>query len=61
MNETTTSSEETQTERVSLLAKARQEGAGRQEELPFAFIAGQTITDLPKDLYIPRVPGARAP
>jgi segregation and condensation protein A len=40
-------------ERISLLAKARQESAGRQEELPFAFVAGQAVTDLPKDLYIP--------
>lgn len=53
MNETTTSNEETPAERVSLLAKARQESAGRQEELPFAFVAGQAVTDLPKDLYIP--------
>ncbi|HTR00929.1 MAG TPA: ScpA family protein [Candidatus Acidoferrum sp.] len=37
----------------SLLAKARQELAGQQEELPFAFIAGRAVTDLPKDLYIP--------
>ena len=53
MNETTPGTEETPTERVSLLAKARQESAGRQEELPFAFVAGQAMTDLPKDLYIP--------
>lgn len=52
MNETTTGNEAIQ-ERVSLLAKARQESAGRQEELPFAFVAGQAVTDLPKDLYIP--------
>lgn len=38
---------------VGLLARARQENAGRQEELPFAFVAGQAYTDLPKDLYIP--------
>ena len=25
----------------------------RQEELPFAYVAGQAITELPKDLYIP--------
>jgi Uncharacterized conserved protein len=38
----------------SLLAKARREAAmGRQEELPFAFVAGKAVTDLPKDLYIP--------
>ncbi len=53
MNDTTTSSDEAPQERISLLAKARQESAGRQEELPFAFFAGQAMTDLPKDLYIP--------
>ncbi len=53
MSETTTGSEESPQERISLLAKARQESAGRQEELPFAFFAGQAMTDLPKDLYIP--------
>jgi len=40
----------------SLLARARlerQENSTRQEELPFAFIAGKAVTDLPKDLYIP--------
>ncbi|HEY0962644.1 MAG TPA: ScpA family protein [Pseudomonadales bacterium] len=47
------SSDDAHQERVSLLAKARQESAGRQEELPFAFVAGQAVTDLPKDLYIP--------
>lgn len=36
----------------SLLARARQEGA-QQGELPFAFVAGKAVTDLPKDLYIP--------
>lgn len=53
MSETTTGNEGTPIERISLLAKARQESAGRQEELPFAFVAGQAMTDLPKDLYIP--------
>ena len=53
MNETTTGNEGSTQERISLLAKARQESAGRQEELPFAFVAGQAVTDLPKDLYIP--------
>ncbi|MDR0781313.1 MAG: segregation/condensation protein A [Pseudomonadales bacterium] len=39
---------------LSLLAKARQEASGsRQQELPFAFVAGKAVTDLPKDLYIP--------
>lgn len=36
----------------SLLARARREGA-QQGELPFAFVAGKAVTDLPKDLYIP--------
>ena len=36
----------------SLLEQARQ-GQLRQEELPFAFVAGKAVTDLPKDLYIP--------
>jgi segregation and condensation protein A len=41
-------------QRQSLLAKAREEAGGsQQEELPFAFIAGKAVTDLPKDLYIP--------
>jgi segregation and condensation protein A len=40
-------------EPASLLARARQESAGRQTELPFAFVAGKAVTDLPKDLYIP--------
>ncbi|MEY4641570.1 MAG: hypothetical protein RLZZ227_1564 [Pseudomonadota bacterium] len=53
MSEITTDIDDTHGERVSLLAKARQEGAGRQEELPFAFVAGKAMTDLPKDLYIP--------
>lgn len=53
MSETTTGSDDPRQERISLLAKARQESAGRQEELPFAFVAGKAFTDLPKDLYIP--------
>jgi segregation and condensation protein A len=38
-----------------LLEQARQQGhgTGKQEELPFAFVAGKAVTDLPKDLYIP--------
>jgi segregation and condensation protein A len=42
-----------------LLARAREEHAGQQHagqqqgELPFAFVAGKAVTDLPKDLYIP--------
>lgn len=35
-----------------LLEQARQ-GQLRQGELPFAFVAGKAVTDLPKDLYIP--------
>jgi len=27
--------------------------SGQQQELPFAFIAGEPITEIPKDLYIP--------
>jgi len=38
-------------DRVSLLVEARQQSA--QEEMPFAFVAGKAMTDLPKDLYIP--------
>jgi segregation and condensation protein A len=38
---------------MSLLEQARQHGTGKQEELPFAFVAGKAVTDLPKDLYIP--------
>jgi segregation and condensation protein A len=54
MSDTTTpGNDDTQHERTSLLAKARQENTGRQEELPFAFVAGKAMTDLPKDLYIP--------
>lgn len=40
-------------EKTSLLARARQDNAGSQGEMPFAFIAGKAMTDLPKDLYIP--------
>lgn len=38
---------------MSLLARARQEPGVQQGELPFAFIAGKAMTDLPRDLYIP--------
>jgi len=38
--------------RVSLLVEARQ-GKAEQEEMPFAYVAGEAVTDLPKDLYIP--------
>jgi len=51
-------SEETETalnegqRRASLLQEARQHNS-EQAEMPFAFVAGQAVTDLPKDLYIP--------
>jgi len=51
-------SEETETalnegqRRASLLQEARQHKR-EQAEMPFAFVAGQAVTDLPKDLYIP--------
>jgi segregation and condensation protein A len=38
---------------LSLLARARQEQGTQQGELPFAFVAGKAMTDLPRDLYIP--------
>ncbi|MEI7949643.1 MAG: ScpA family protein [Gammaproteobacteria bacterium] len=38
---------------LSLLARARQEPGVQQGELPFAFVAGKAMTDLPRDLYIP--------
>jgi len=53
MSEMVTESTEEQQEPMSLLARARQESGARQEELPFAFVAGKAVTDLPKDLYIP--------
>jgi segregation and condensation protein A len=40
-------------DRVSLLVQARQQQKAEQEEMPFAFVAGKAITELPKDLYIP--------
>lgn len=39
--------------KASLLIRARQESAAKQQEMPFAFVAGKAVTDLPKDLYIP--------
>jgi len=53
MSETVTESTDEQQEPRSLLARARQESGVRQEELPFAFVAGKAVTDLPRDLYIP--------
>jgi segregation and condensation protein A len=52
-SDTPESAADNQQEKTSLLAKARQENGGRQTELPFAFVAGKAMTDLPKDLYIP--------
>jgi len=52
-----TTTEETASDKApdSLLARARlEQGQGQQQgELPFAFVAGKAVTDLPKDLYIP--------
>jgi segregation and condensation protein A len=53
MSATPTDNNATPQERMSLLARARQDSKGRQEELPFAFVAGEAVTELPKDLYIP--------
>lgn len=57
MSDIATTTEDAAPEKApdSLLARARQEqGAGQQQgELPFAFVAGKAVTDLPKDLYIP--------
>jgi len=39
--------------KVRLLVEAREDSNGGQEEMPFAFVAGQAMTDLPRDLYIP--------
>jgi len=39
-------------DRVSLLVAARHQKA-EQEEMPFTYVAGEAVTDLPKDLYIP--------
>ena len=36
-----------------LLAQARQEQGSQQKEMPFAFVEGEAVTDLPQDLYIP--------
>lgn len=47
---------EDQQDRVSLLSQAREQHKneeGEQTEMPFAFVAGQAVTDLPRDLYIP--------
>ncbi len=55
MSEDTETTLDHQQDRVSLLNEARQQHAheGEQTEMPFAFVAGQAFTDLPKDLYIP--------
>jgi len=39
-------------QRVSLLVEARRNGV-HQEEMPFAYVDGEAVTDLPMDLYIP--------
>jgi segregation and condensation protein A len=53
MSEDTETSLDRQQNRISLLNEARQQHQGEQAEMPFAFVAGQAFTDLPKDLYIP--------
>jgi segregation and condensation protein A len=55
MNDTANQmSETTQEDKPeSLLVRARAEPGIQQGELPFAFVAGKAMTDLPKDLYIP--------
>lgn len=55
MNEETSDKPAAETihEKASLLVRARQESSGRQQEMPFAFVAGKAVTDLPRDLYIP--------
>jgi segregation and condensation protein A len=53
MSEYTEKSFDRQQNRISLLNEARQQHMGEQAEMPFAFVAGQAFTDLPKDLYIP--------
>jgi len=38
---------------VNELYKHPDDGAARQEEMPFAIVQGQPVTQLPQDLYIP--------
>ncbi len=38
---------------LSRLASARQAMGAQQQEMPFAIVKGEAITELPKDLYIP--------
>ena len=40
-------------DKVSLLVQARETNTSKQQEMPFAFVEGQAVTDLPADLYIP--------
>lgn len=40
-------------QKASLLRQARENKTAEQTELPFAFVAGEAMTDLPRDLYIP--------
>ena len=35
------------------LVAVNEETGGRQQELPFAFVDGEAVTEVPKDLYIP--------
>tara|TARA_B100002003_G_C14157077_1_gene557332 strand:- start:393 stop:1247 length:855 start_codon:yes stop_codon:yes gene_type:complete len=44
-------SDNTEPARLSVVASA--EMGDRQQELPFAYVAGEAVTELPKDLYIP--------
>jgi segregation and condensation protein A len=53
VNSATVGPQEQDPRTSSLLEQARQQGQSRQEELPFAFVAGKAVTDLPRDLYIP--------
>ncbi len=53
MTDEAATTEPTESRPDSLLARARQEQGVQQGELPFAFVAGKAVTDLPKDLYIP--------
>ena len=40
-------------EAVTLLGFARQQSLGEQQEMPFAIVSGQAVTQVPTDLYIP--------
>lgn len=51
-DETVVGMPEDMDEKVGLLARARLEQV-QQQEMPFAFVQGQAVTQLPDDLYIP--------